>query len=99
MNISINKLDDVGISSNLIGSLYLTNGQLFSSISVNSGRYNILHLQNVVLGHFGKTGVYAGRFINQRCSLVRDSEPIRLLLIPTSPSLYMLRDICPPPGR
>ena len=59
---------------------------------------NILHSQDVVLGHFvfGKTRVYAGHcFINHlpgggQCPLVRDSEPIRLLEIPTSPSLYML---------
>ena len=48
------------------------------------------------LGHFGKTGVYAGHcFIihlpgGGQCPLVRDSEPIRLFEIPTSPSLYML---------
>ena len=56
----------------------------------------ILHSQDVVLGHFGKTGVYAGHcFIihlpgGEHCPLVRDSEPIRLLEVPTSPSLYML---------
>ena len=53
--------------------------------------YNILHSQDV-----GKTGVYASHcfFIHLpgggQCPLVRDSEPIRLLEIPTSPSLYML---------
>ena len=57
---------------------------------------NILHLQDVIRSHFDKTGVYASHcFIihlpggGQR-PLVRDSEPIRLLKIPTSPSLYML---------
>ena len=54
-------------------------------------------MQDVVLGHFGKTGVYAGRPLFQypppKCPLVRDSEPIRLLVIPTSPSLYMLINI------
>ena len=55
-----------------------------------------LHLQNVVLGHFGKTGVHACHcFIihlpgGGHCPLVRDSEPVRLLDIQTSPSLYML---------
>ena len=49
-----------------------------------------------VLSHFGKTGVYAGHcFIihllgGGQCPLVRDSESIRLLEMPTSPSLYML---------
>ena len=63
---------------------------------VSLGFCNILHSQDVVLGHFGKTGVYAGHcFIihlpgGEQCPLVRDSEPIRLLEIPTSPSLYML---------
>ena len=33
-----------------------------------------------------------------QCPLVRDSEPIRLLEIPTSPSLYMLMDIVHLPG-
>ena len=48
------------------------------------------------LGIFGKTGVYAGHYFiihlpgGGQCPLVRDSEPIRLLEIPTSPSLYML---------
>ena len=56
----------------------------------------ILHSQDVVLGHFGKTGVYAvHRFIihlpgGGHCPLVRESEAIRLLEIPTSLSLYML---------
>ena len=64
---------------------------------------NILHSQDVVLGHFGKMGVYADHYIvslstsrevdNDLCPLVRDSEPIRLLEIPTSPSLYMLIQI------
>ena len=50
------------------------------------------------VGHFSKTGVYAGHcFIihlpgGGHCPLVRDSEPIRLLEIPTSPSFYMLMD-------
>ena len=58
---------------------------------------NILHLQDVVLGHLGKTGVHAGHcFIihipgGRQCPLVRDSKPIRLLEIPMSPNLYMLR--------
>ena len=57
---------------------------------------NILHSQDVVLGHFGKTGVYAGHCfiihlpVGGQWLLVRDSEPIRLLEITTSPSLYML---------
>ena len=48
------------------------------------------------IGHFGKTGVYTSHcFIIQlpgggQCPLVRDSEPIRLLEIPMSSSLYML---------
>ena len=52
--------------------------------------------QDVVHGQFDKTGVYAGHcFIihlpgGGQCPLVRDSEPIRLLEMPTSPSLYML---------
>ena len=58
---------------------------------------NILHSQDVVLGHFGKTGVYAGHcFIihllgdgYSSCPLVRVSEPIKLLEIPTSPILLM----------
>ena len=55
-----------------------------------------MHSQDVVLGHFDKTGVYAGHCFNihllggGQCQLVRDSEPIRLLEMPTSPSLYML---------
>ena len=55
-----------------------------------------MHSQDVVLGHFGKTGVYAGHcFIihlpgGGQCPFVRDSEPIRLLEMPTSLSLYML---------
>ena len=54
------------------------------------------YLQDVVHGQFDKTGVYAGHcFIIRlprggQCPLVRDSEPIRLLEMPTSPSLYML---------
>ena len=56
----------------------------------------ILHSHDVVLGYFSKTGVYAGHcFIihlpgGGHCSLARDSEPIRLFEIPTSPNLYML---------
>ena len=55
-----------------------------------------LHLQNVVPGHFGKTGVHAAIVSlstspgGGHCPLVRDSEPVRLLDIQTSPSLYML---------
>ena len=55
-----------------------------------------MHSQDVILGHLGKTGVYAGYcFIihlpgGGQCPLIRDSEPIRLLEIPTSPSFYML---------
>ena len=38
----------------------------------------------------GKTGVYEGhRFISGHYPLARDSEPIGLLEIPTSPSLYV----------
>ena len=53
----------------------------------------ILHSQDVVLGHFAKMGVYAGHcFIihlpgGGHCPLARDSEPIRLLEIPTSSNL------------
>ena len=60
------------------------------------GNYIILHSQDVVLGHYDKTGVYTDRcFIIQlpgggHCPFVRDSEPIRLLEIPMSPSLYVL---------
>ena len=49
-----------------------------------------------VTSPFGKTGVYAGHcFIihlpgGGQCPLARDSEPIRLLEIPKSSSLYML---------
>ena len=56
----------------------------------------ILHSRDVVLGHFGKTRVYAGHcFIihlpgGGQCPLARDGEPMRLLEIQTSPSLYML---------
>ena len=59
----------------------------------------ILRSQDVVLGHFDKTGVYARHIVSLFTSreepgsghspLVRDSEPIRLLEIPMSPSLYM----------
>ena len=59
----------------------------------------ILRSQDVVLGHLGKTGVYDRHIVSLftsreepeggHCPLVRDSEPIRLLEIPTSPSLYM----------
>ena len=47
--------------------------------------YNILHSQDVILGHFSQTRVYAGHcFIihlpgGGQCPLVRDSEPIRSL--------------------
>ena len=40
-----------------------------------------------------RLGEYPGLFTStsvNNCSFVRDSEPIRLLEIPTSPSLYML---------
>ena len=52
----------------------------------------ILHSQDVVLGNFGKTGVYAGHFFiigpgRGHCPLARDSEPIRLLEIPMLPRL------------
>ena len=52
----------------------------------------ILRLQDFVLDHFGKMGVYASHcFIihppgGGHCSLARDSEPNRLLEIPISPS-------------
>ena len=36
-----------------------------------------------------KTSIFTSASVNN-CSLARDSEPIRLLEIPTSPSLYML---------
>ena len=71
----------------------------FVALFVSFRNCNILHSKDVVLGHFGKTGVYAGHcFIIQlpgggQCPLVRDSEPIKLLEIPTSPSLYMLINI------
>ena len=58
------------------------------------------------VARFGKTGVYTGRslfhyppprswykqsdWFATSDSLVRDSEPIRLLVTPTSPSLYIL---------
>ena len=60
---------------------------------------NILNWKDVVLGHLSKTGVYAGHcFIihlpgGGQCPLVRDSEPIKLLEIPTSPSLYILINV------
>ena len=55
-----------------------------------------MHSQDVVRGHFSKMEVYASHcFIihlpaGGLCPLVRDSEPIRLLEIPMSPSLCML---------
>ena len=56
----------------------------FVAFFVALGIVIILHSQDVVLGHFGKTGVYAGHcFIihlpgGGHCPLVRDSEPMRL---------------------
>ena len=60
-----------------------------------------MHSRDVVLGHFGKTGALADHcFIihflgGGQCPLIRDSEPIRLLEMPTSPSLYVLMKFIP----
>ena len=57
---------------------------------------NIFHSQDVVSRFLRQNGVYAGHcFIIHllgcgQCPLVRDSEPIRLLEIPTSLCLYRL---------
>ena len=54
------------------------------------------HLQILLLCRCRKTGVYAGHcFIihlpgGGHCPIARDSEPVRLLETPTSPSFYML---------
>ena len=92
-------IEDTGHVSKLSVKISFTSENvhsLFRSFLCIVRNCSILHSQDVVLGHFGKTGVYAGYcFIiylpgGGHCPLARDSEPIRLLEIPTSPSLYML---------